>query len=194
MSFAILSKWLSRPAACSRVAIGAVKERLPWSNDGSFSWLQQIGVSRPSLTPPQTQQVRWITKATKIRNAKRRLWKAMKAKGIAPPGPQKFINKNTPVINAVSRADQQAIAKRQDEESAEKLEAKIQESSRLMLTHHMSQTSPTFSLTISPRVQKVFALALGNQRQVVQAQKHRGMELFQLREGDTGSSAVQGKE
>jgi hypothetical protein len=85
------------------------------------------------------------------------------------------------------------MAKRQDEESAGELQVKIKESNRLMLTHQMSVTSPVFNHIMSPRVQKVFALALGNQHQVVQAQKQRGMELFQLRPGDTGSSSVQGK-
>jgi len=40
-------------------------------------------------------------------------------------------------------------------------------------------------------VKKLFDLTLGNQREIVKVQKQRGMELFQLREGDTGSSAVQ---
>lgn len=48
-------------------------------------------------------------------------------------------------------------------------------------------------LQMSDRVKKLFDLTNGNQKEVVKAQKRRGMELFQLREGDTGSSAVQGE-
>lgn len=44
---------------------------------------------------------------------------------------------------------------------------------------------------MSDRVRQLFDLHNGSQREVVQAQKQQGMELFQLRQGDTGSSAVQ---
>ena len=55
-----------------------------------------------------------------------------------------------------------------------------------VLRHHMNAT-----LQMSDRVRKVFDLTNGNQREEVQAQKQWGMQVFQLREGDTGSSAVQ---
>ncbi len=44
---------------------------------------------------------------------------------------------------------------------------------------------------MSDRVKRLLDLRNGNQKEVVASQKKRGMELFQLREGDTGSSAVQ---
>jgi small subunit ribosomal protein S15 len=44
---------------------------------------------------------------------------------------------------------------------------------------------------MSDRVRRLFELSNGSQREVVKSQKHKGMELFQLREGDTGSSGVQ---
>ena len=44
---------------------------------------------------------------------------------------------------------------------------------------------------MSDRVRKLFDLKNGSQSEVIQAQKQQGMELFQLREGDTGSTAVQ---
>lgn len=47
---------------------------------------------------------------------------------------------------------------------------------------------------MSDRVRKLLDLTNGSKREVVKAQKKQGMQLFQLREGDTGSSAVQGKE
>ena len=47
-------------------------------------------------------------------------------------------------------------------------------------------------LPVSDRVRQLLDLTNGSKREVVKAQKKQGMELFQLREGDTGSSAVQG--
>jgi len=46
-------------------------------------------------------------------------------------------------------------------------------------------------LVMSDRVKRLFQLTNGSQKEVVRAQKMRGMELFKLRDGDTGSSAVQ---
>jgi small subunit ribosomal protein S15 len=41
------------------------------------------------------------------------------------------------------------------------------------------------------RVRQLFELSNGSQSEVVKSQKHKGMELFQLREGDIVSSGVQ---
>jgi small subunit ribosomal protein S15 len=46
-------------------------------------------------------------------------------------------------------------------------------------------------LVISDRVKKLLNLYNGNQKEVVKAQKQQAMEIFQMRDGDTGSSAVQ---
>lgn len=46
-------------------------------------------------------------------------------------------------------------------------------------------------LTMSDRVRRLLELTNGSRKEVVKAQKRKGMELFRLREGDTGSSAVQ---
>jgi small subunit ribosomal protein S15 len=54
-----------------------------------------------------------------------------------------------------------------------------------MLRYHMTD------LRMSDRVRQLLALTNGNQRQVVAAQKQQGMQLFQLRPGDTGSTPVQ---
>jgi hypothetical protein len=45
-------------------------------------------------------------------------------------------------------------------------------------------------ITMSDRVGKLLDLTNGNQKEAVKAQKRKGMELFQVREGDTGSSAL----
>ena len=44
---------------------------------------------------------------------------------------------------------------------------------------------------MSDRTKKLFDLHIDNQMEVVKAQIQQAMEIFQLREGDTGSSAVQ---
>mmetsp|Transcript_47132 Transcript_47132/g.47571 ORF Transcript_47132/g.47571 Transcript_47132/m.47571 type:complete len:164 (-) Transcript_47132:150-641(-) len=46
-------------------------------------------------------------------------------------------------------------------------------------------------LQMSDRVKKLFDLSNGNQYEVIKVQKERGMKLFERRDGDTGSSAVQ---
>jgi small subunit ribosomal protein S15 len=46
-------------------------------------------------------------------------------------------------------------------------------------------------IQMSDRVRKMLELNNGSQSEVIKAQKHQAMELFALREGDTGSSAVQ---
>eukprot|EP00970_Alexandrium_tamarense_P006527 scaffold1112_cov195-Alexandrium_tamarense.AAC.14 len=56
---------------------------------------------------------------------------------------------------------------------------------------YIDKETPFNGLVMSDRVRKLLDLTNGNQREVVSSQKRRGMELFQLREGDTGSSAVQ---
>lgn len=45
-------------------------------------------------------------------------------------------------------------------------------------------------LVMSDRVRRLLDLKNGSQREVVSSQKRRGMELFQLREGDTVSSIL----
>jgi small subunit ribosomal protein S15 len=44
---------------------------------------------------------------------------------------------------------------------------------------------------MSPKVRQLFQLTNGSTNEVAKAQKSRAMELFEMRPGDTGSSAVQ---
>lgn len=114
--------------------------------------------------------------------------KALAAKGILPPKPDKYIPKDTPVINALSREEREKIAEDAKQKAALELKARMEEVKKKppILRFHME------GLKMSDRVRKLFDLTNGAQAEVVKAQKERGMELFQLREGDTGSSAVQG--
>ena len=52
-------------------------------------------------------------------------------------------------------------------------------------------TSPPYNIGKEYESAKTLDEYFKNQKEVIKAQKQRGMELFQVREGDTGSSAVQ---
>lgn len=61
---------------------------------------------------------------------------------------------------------------------------------------HQQQQGPSLrfdytGLEMSDKVRQLLDLTNGSKREVVKAQKQQGMKLFQMREGDTGSSAVQ---
>jgi hypothetical protein len=137
----------------------------------------------------QQQQVRWVTKKRQHRQEKHKRKAELAEQGIFSPKPHGYIPVDTPVINAVSKAERLAESKRQDEIAAEELKAKM----NIVKAPLMRFGFDPSQLTMSDRVKQLFELNNGNQKEVVKAQKYRGMELFQRREGDTGSSGVQGK-
>ena len=137
----------------------------------------------------QQQQVRFkVTKAKlkrRIRHKRRAAW-AEKGKEI--PKPPGYMPRDTLVENVIPREvveerirEHDALVKRELEERRAKL---------LNVTPLRYQMT---GLKMSDRVRKLFDLNNGNQSEVVQYQKQSGMRLFEVREGDTGSSAVQGK-
>lgn len=110
------------------------------------------------------------------------------ARGLpAKPRPPKYIPKDLPVVNAMTRHERDDESKRFDSSAAEEMKDKITDQSK----QEENLRFQFDGLVMSDRVRKVFELNNGSQREVVTSQKRRGMELFQLREGDTGSSAVQ---
>jgi small subunit ribosomal protein S15 len=133
-------------------------------------------------------QIRTITKRKKRLLAKKADKAALAEKGIFPPKPPNFMDKHIPVVNAQSREDRDAEAKRADQLASLELKERLTEQTAApeLMRHHME------GLEMSERVRMLFDLTNGSQSEVVKAQKQRGMELFQLRDGDTGSSAVQG--
>lgn len=137
----------------------------------------------------QHQQVRWVTKKRQHRQAKHKRKAELAEKGIFPPKPNNYIPKDTPVLNAISRDERDANSKRQDAAAAQELKGKMELAKGQPLLRYGFDPD---LVTISERVQRLLDLHNGNQQEVVKAQKQRGMELFQMREGDTGSSAVQG--
>ena len=138
----------------------------------------------------QQQRFRW-TKAKKKRYARYQRRQELAAAGKSLNKPPYYFPRDTPVVNALDVATRKADIEAQDAADSEKLKArrqKLQEQDKgSLLRFHVT----TGANKISDRVRKLLDLHNGNQAQVVQAQKHRGMKLFQLREGDTGSSAVQ---
>ncbi|KAL7542305.1 hypothetical protein ACHAXR_011665 [Thalassiosira sp. AJA248-18] len=105
----------------------------------------------------------------------------------AKPRPPKYISKDTPVINAKTRVERDTESKTFDTVAAVEMKDK-------MSAQGEKEENLRFQfdgLVMSDRVRKLFELNNGSQREVVTSQKRRGMELFQVREGDTGSSAVQ---
>ena len=153
---------------------------------------KRLGASlSPTFTPvlskiPTDIQIRLkMTKTKKRRILKNRKKAANALRGIFPPKPLGYIDKNTPVINSIPRQERLANAQAEEERAAKELNDKLSMHQEALLRFHFD------GLQMSDRVRKLFDLSNGNQKEVVAAQKQRGMELFQIREGDTGSSAVQ---
>eukprot|EP00591_Stephanopyxis_turris_P001007 CAMPEP_0195519564 /NCGR_PEP_ID=MMETSP0794_2-20130614/15066_1 /TAXON_ID=515487 /ORGANISM="Stephanopyxis turris, Strain CCMP 815" /LENGTH=249 /DNA_ID=CAMNT_0040648743 /DNA_START=49 /DNA_END=798 /DNA_ORIENTATION=- len=91
-----------------------------------------------------------------------------------------------PIINGVPREERLREAREFDKASSVEMQQKMQLQEDLLRFDFTALKDQ-----MSDRVKKLFDLTNGNQREVVKAQKERGMKLFQKREGDTGSSAVQ---
>ena len=138
---------------------------------------------------PLDQQVRFrMTKAKRkriVRHRRREVW-AEKGKELQkPPG---YAPRDAKVENVIPRAVTEELIREFDEKDRTELEQRREAlMAQTPLRHHMT------GLTMSDRVKKLFDMNNGNQKEVVQYQKQSGMQLFQMREGDTGSSAVQGK-
>ena len=163
-----------------RSASLAASKRLP-------ACLSPIGTPILSTTPVNLQVRCRITKTKKRRIIKKKRKAADALRGIFPPKPIGYIDKLTPVENSIPRQERLKIAQAEEERAAKELNDKLEAHKEPLLRHHFS------GLQMSDRVRKLFDLSNGNQKEVVSAQKQRGMELFQIREGDTGSSAVQSK-
>ena len=104
----------------------------------------------------------------------------------AKSNPPKYIAKDTPVINAMTRQERDDESVSFDVASASEMKEKI-------TTQNEQEDALRFGfdgLVMSDRVKKLLDLKNGSQREVVSSQKTRGMELFQLREGDTVSNII----
>jgi small subunit ribosomal protein S15 len=141
-----------------------------------------------------TTRQRW-TKAKKKRRIRLNRRAAWVAKGKPWPRPNYYTPIETNVVvNAIDREKQRQDIALHDAKVSEEIQEKLKAAkAKLFLRHSMS--APTgkndCGLVMSDRVRKLFDLKNGSQSEVIQAQKHQGMEIFQLRPSDTGSTAVQ---
>ena len=144
-------------------------------NSGSLGPAAAIGATRTA-----------VTKSRRRRDAKKKLKARLAELGIEEKRPSWHIPRDTPIVNALSKEERSRESREYDEKASALMKEKIgrqDEALRFDFT----------GLRMSDRVRRLFDLTNGSQKEVVKAQKKRGMELFQLREGDTGSSAVQGE-
>ena len=161
-------------------------------------WLSESSMSRmclPSTTTTTTtrgcrvdEQRRNITKTKKQRLLKQKEKAKREAMGIETPKPANYIPKDTPLMNAISREERYEEAVQFDKEASSYIKAKLQQQQQNPKPLRF-QFSP--DLEMSDKVRQLLDLTNGCQTEVVKAQKAMGMQLFQLRDGDTGSSAVQ---
>jgi small subunit ribosomal protein S15 len=139
--------------------------------------------------PDHQVRYRW-TKAKKKRHERHHRRQEMAARGEELPKPPYYFPIDTPVVNAVPKEERIQKAVELDRIASEEFRSRlevVEKKSPLVLRHHMTDNAPH----MSDRVRKLLDLKNGSQREVVRAQKSRAMQLFEMRPGDTGSSAVQ---
>lgn len=127
-----------------------------------------------------------VTKTRRRRDAKKKLKARLAELGIEQRPPSWHIPRDTPIVNALSKEERSRESREYDQKASALMKEKIGQQAEVLRFDFTG-------LRMSDRVRKLFDLTNGSQKEVVKAQKKRGMELFQLREGDTGSSAVQGE-
>ena len=137
------------------------------------------------------QQIRTVTKKRIHRQEKHKRNAILAARGIPRSKPHNYLPKDMIVINATSREERLADSKLQDERAAQQLQERMQIQQDTKPEVLRFGFADTDDLVLSDRVKKLLNLHNGNQKEVVKAQKQQAMEIFQIREGDTGSSAVQ---
>ena len=119
--------------------------------------------------------IRWKVTKTKKRQKLKMIEREKRvARGLpAKHKPPKYISKDTPVINAMTREERDEESKKFDALAAEDMKVKIAEQSKKVenLRFHFD------GLEMSDRVRKLFELNNGSQREVITSQKRRGMEV-----------------
>ena len=155
---------------------------------GANSNCKSIGNNNNNNYPLNQYQVRFrMTKAKRKRLIRHKRRAVLEEKGKELQKPPGYFPIDTVVENVTPRSVTQELIVSYDETDKAELEkrrAKL--ATQIPLRHHMT------GLKMSDRVRRLFDMNNGNQKEVVQYQKLSGMSLFQMREGDTGSSGVQG--
>ncbi|CAB9528626.1 protein S15 [Seminavis robusta] len=141
----------------------------------------------PQGFPQQQQQIRFkMTKAKRKRGIRWRKRQALVEKGKELQKPPGYMPIDTPVEDFVPREVMEEEIRLADERDKKELEER-----RALLMQETPLRHFMTGMAMSERVQKLFDMANGNQQEVVAYQKRSGMKLFEMREGDTGSTAVQ---
>jgi len=173
----------SKPNVANRLSLGGC---LSTTLDRASNNLISPTSSIISQSPLLQQQYRYksLTKTKRRQRDKMAERERRVAAGLpAKPRPPKYIPKDLPVINAMTRLDRDDESVSFDVASAVEMKEKI-------TTQNEQEDTLRFGfdgLVMSDRVRKLLDLQNGSQKEVVSSQKLRGMELFQLREGDTVS-------
>lgn len=133
-----------------------------------------VALRTPELPQPSSTQYRCLTKTKrrqrkKILERQRRVEQGLPAK----PKPPRYIPKDTPVINALSRVERDQESQRFDAEAAEEMKAKMAAQSEKNEVMRFGFDG----LVMSDRVKRLFDLENGSQSEVVKSQKQRGMEV-----------------
>lgn len=121
----------------------------------------------------------------RIRHKRRAAW-AEKGKEI--PKPPGYMPRDSLVENVIPRE----VVEQQIRDHDAMVKKELEERRAALLKGTPLRFQMT-GLKMSDRVRRLFDMNNGNQKEVVQYQKQSGMKLFELREGDSGSTAVQGK-
>ena len=131
----------------------------------------------PVLLQHQHQQVRNKWTKTKLRQREKMLTREKRvARGLpAKPLPPKYIPKDRPVINALSREERDTESRKFDEAASEELKYKIAKQAEKEENNNLRHLFD--GLQMSERVRRLFDLKNGSQKEVVNSQKRRGMEV-----------------
>lgn len=176
----------------SRLALFRGASGVPLGGCAQFPQAMAGGVGRGvtlQQAPDQQFRHRW-TKAKKKRHERYQRRQDMAARGEALPKPPYYFPIDTPVVNAVPKEERIQKAVELDQIASEEFRSRlklVEKRSPIVLRHHMSDNASR----MSDKVRQLLDLKNGSQSEVVRAQKSRAMQLFEMRPGDTGSSAVQ---
>lgn len=156
------------------------------------SALQLVSKSNVGSKEALVHQVR--TKVTKTKKL-RLLKKARQASNpnYTKPLPPKFIPVEEPVIIA-SSASRHSLAQPPEEERLSTLlpqrSAALSEA-KPPLRYHFTSLQSEIESNYSPKLLQLFNITNASSSELHKVQKQKAMELFEIRPGDTGSSAVQ---
>lgn len=147
--------------------------------------------SLPLSTLPSHYATTTIQTRSKMTKAKKKRLAQRRKKSGTYTRPDNYVDvRNTPIIESFMLDRPNAYERLDDSSRLSKYLPKRQEEEQKKTTplrHEMSSLEGE----MSPKVKQLFQLSNGSAYERAKAQKEHAIKLFQLRDGDTGSSAVQ---